>query len=262
MWRYLLGVAAAVAFAWFAQRVRLLTTSGAIAASIIGSLALVVSWKWGALLVLYFVLAAALSRFGRLRKAERTSGIVAKEGPRDAAQVLANGGAFAAAALGAILWPHHAWGAFAVGSLAASEADTIATEVGTSIGGEPRALLTLRRVPTGTSGGVSVAGTVASLAGALYVVLVAFAFEVMRPDFDLLWRMTLAGFAGSLLDSVLGATVQSRRWCDACNAATERRIHSCGSRTSVAGGISWLDNDVVNVVSGVGGGLLAVILAR
>jgi uncharacterized membrane protein len=84
----------------------------------------------------------------------------------------------------------------------------------------------------------------------------------MQPDLDLLWRLALAGFAGSLFDSLLGATLQARRWCDACNAPTERRIHSCGSRTRVAGGISWLDNDVVNLVSGVGGGLLAVILAR
>jgi uncharacterized protein (TIGR00297 family) len=240
----------------------LLSTSGAVAASIIGALAVAVSWKWAALLVLYFVFASALSRFGRLEKATRTGGIVAKEGPRDALQVLANGGPFAVAALGALLWPHHAWTAFAVGSLAASEADTSATEVGTLIGGKPRSLLTLRRVPIGASGGVSLAGTLASLAGALFVVLAAFAFEIMQPDLDLLWRLALAGFAGSLFDSLLGATLQARRWCDACNAPTERRIHSCGSRTRVAGGISWLDNDVVNLVSGVGGGLLAVILAR
>ncbi len=71
----------------------------------------------------------------------------------------------------------------------------------------------------------------------------------------------VGGFAGAMLDSLLGATIQLRRWCDACNRATERRIHVCGGVTRVAGGVTWMDNDMVNLISTAAGGLLAVVLA-
>jgi uncharacterized membrane protein len=71
----------------------------------------------------------------------------------------------------------------------------------------------------------------------------------------------LGGIVGSTLDSVLGGTVQARRWCDRCNLGTERAVHDCGAATRHAGGVTWLDNDVVNFLSAAGGGLLAMMLA-
>jgi uncharacterized protein (TIGR00297 family) len=262
MGRLELGVAAAALFAFFAQRARLLSTSGAVAASFIGAVAVAVGWSWGALLILYFGFAAILSRIGRSRKAIRTEGIVAKEGPRDAAQVLANGGPFVAAAIGMLIRPHPGWAALAVGSLAASEADTSATEIGVLAGGEPRSLLTLQPVAPGTSGGITLAGTMASVVSAAFVAVVAGLLAVVALDADMIWRTTLAGVAGAFIDSVLGASLQTKRWCDGCNLPTERRIHRCGSDTRVVGGISWLDNDAVNFLSGAAGGLLAVLLSR
>jgi len=262
MWRVALGVIAAALIALAANRARLLSTSGAIAASIVGSLAMIAGWNWGVLLVAYFVAAAALSHIGRRAKAARTDAIIAKPGPRDASQVLANGAMFAAAALGGLIWPSHLWGALAVGSLAASEADTAATEIGTLLGGEPRSILTRRHVPVGTSGGITAFGTVGAFAGATFTVIIGIVLHVVDSSAFHSLALVGCGFAGAVIDSLLGATVQARRWCDGCNLATERRIHRCGEATRAAGGVAWLDNDAVNLVSSAAGGLLAAILVR
>ena len=62
------------------------------------------------------------------------------------------------------------------------------------------------------------------------------------------------------MDSLLGATVQSRRWCDVCNRATERHVHDCGATTRHVAGARWIDNDMVNFLSGAFGGLLSAVL--
>src|SRR6476661_10515099 len=71
-----------------------LSRSGAAAALMLGTIALRAAWGWGAFLIVWFVLASALSRVGRRRKARATQGIVMKGDRRDATQVLANGAVF------------------------------------------------------------------------------------------------------------------------------------------------------------------------
>jgi uncharacterized membrane protein len=72
-----------------------------------------------------------------------------------------------------------------------------------------------------------------------------------------LLAVTLAGVAGALTDSLLGATLQEHRWCNTCDLQTERRIHRCGTPTLHSGGISWITNDVVNAACVVMGAVLA-----
>jgi uncharacterized protein (TIGR00297 family) len=155
--------------------------------------------------------------------------------------------------------PDVRWIALGAGSLAASAADTWATEIGTLYGGNPRSILTWRTVPVGTSGGVSAIGTVAAVAGAVFVGLVVAALGwasiVAR-------NVMIGGLAGAIVDSLLGATVQSRRWCDACQRETERMVHDCGTPTRHLRGFVWLDNDLVNFLSNAAGGLIAAILTR
>ena len=257
--RLAVATAVALAIALLARRARALSVDGAIAATIIGTFALLAGWRWAILLILYFAGSSALSRFGAERKTARTRSIIEKGGERDATQVLANGGVFAIAAALAFAAPEHAtrWGALGIGALAASASDTWATEIGTLFGGTPRSIVTIAEVPTGISGGVTIVGSVAALAGAAFVALLGLALE---------WPMHVAlaafvgGVFGSTADSVLGATLQLRRRCDRCDSATERTVHDCGAATRHVGGISWLGNDAVNLICGAVGGLLALAI--
>jgi len=257
--RTLAGLALAAVIAIAARRARSLTTSGAIAAMVIGTLAVAAGWSWGTLLIVYFATSTALSHLGKASKERWTASIVVKSGARDGTQVLANGAIFAAAALAAAIGPDVRWIALGAGSLAASAADTWATEIGTLYGGSPRSILTWRSVPVGTSGGVSAIGTLAAVAGAVFVALVA---SALGGTWIVARNVVVGGIAGAVLDSLAGATVQARRWCDACERETERTVHDCGARTRRVRGTAWMDNDMVNFLSNAAGGLIAAILTR
>src|SRR5688572_12277393 len=86
-------------------------------------------WSWGVLLVALFISANSLSRYRRATKLVRVGDMVEKGGERDAWQVAANGGAFTAAAIAALIHPSPIWLPVAAGAIAASTADTWATEV-------------------------------------------------------------------------------------------------------------------------------------
>jgi uncharacterized protein (TIGR00297 family) len=253
------GFLAAIVVALAARRAGSLSGSGAVAAVLVGTAAVATGWGWGALLILYFVGSSTLSHVGRAEKERRTSGIVAKGGARDAVQVLANGGVFAVCALLVPFAGVHAaaLAGAAIGALAAAAADTWATELGVLLGGTPRTLIGLRPVPPGTSGAVSVAGSAGMVAGALAVALAARALGLTNA----VAVVAVSGCAGALADTLLGATVQERRWCAACNLATERRVHDCGSPTLRAGGMAVLDNDAVNLLATAVGAVVALLLA-
>ena len=240
-----------------ARRTRSLTMGGAVAAAIVGTLAIAAGWSWGLLLCAFFLSASALSRLGARRKAELAGSITQKGAQRDAMQVLANGGVFALSALGYLLTPSPMWYTTAVGALAASTADTWATEVGTLSGNETLSITTGSKVAPGTSGGVTLIGTGAAAAGALFVAGGAGLANWPVP----FAAAALGGIAGALTDSFLGATLQARRWCDLCATATERLVHNCGTATRHVGGIAGFDNDAVNAVCSAVGALVAILLS-
>jgi uncharacterized protein (TIGR00297 family) len=260
--RILVGALAATLVAYAARRGRSLSSSGAFAAIVIGTAASAAGWSWAVLLILYFASSTALSRLGRAEKERRTATVVDKGGERDATQVFANGLVFACAALIMCLRPHPRWIVLGAGALAASAADTWATELGTLHGGQPRSILSGHRLAPGTSGGISLVGTAASVAGALFIAVIAQLGNTSMPQAVVLWPVSIGGIAGSLFDSLLGAAVQSRRWCETCRRETERHVHDCGTTTIHRRGIALLDNDAVNFASTIAGGLLAMSLVR
>ncbi|MFZ2071054.1 MAG: DUF92 domain-containing protein [Halobacteriota archaeon] len=96
------------------------------------------------------------------------------------------------------------------GSVATACADTFSTEIGQAYG-KPRLITTLKKVPVGTSGGVSLWGLGAALLGSFLVTLVCLTFGI-----DIEWQIffiicLLAGFLGGIADSILGATVEDRK---------------------------------------------------
>ena len=257
--RLAIAIGISLAISLLAHRARSLDTAGAVAATITGTLALLAGWRWAVLLIVYFASASALSHFGAARKEAHTSSIVEKGGSRDAWQVIANGGVFAVAAALAVLLPEHEswWLALGIGALAASASDTWATEIGTLYGGTPRSILDWSPMPVGMSGGITVVGVLAAIGGAAFTGVVALA---LGWPLRIAIASVIAGVVGSTFDSLLGATLQLRRWCDRCNRATERVVHDCGTPTRPIGGLALLDNDAVNMLCGLAGGLLALAI--
>jgi uncharacterized membrane protein len=136
------------------------------------------------------------------------------------------------------------WLAGLTGALAAVNADTWATELGVLARQAPRMVTSGTRVEPGTSGAVSGLGEAAALGGAL---LISTPAAVAENAPLLVLIATASGVAGSLFDSLLGATVQAIYTCPACAKETERHpVHSCGTLTVPLRGWRWLDNDGVN----------------
>ena len=245
------------ALALGARAARSLSISGAVAALVVGTTATVAGWPWAIVLIVFFLTSSALSKFRHAAREARIGDIVEKGDERDAIQVLANGGVFAAAALAGMITGNPIWSVLAVGALSAAASDTWATEIGTLLGRTPRSVVSFKPLPAGTSGGVTLPGTLASLAGAAFIAGVATLAGTGTP----VGAVFIGGVAGSLADSLAGATVQERRWCDACARGTERRVHNCGSATRVVGGVPGARNDFVNIVCTIVGGIVAALVA-
>ena len=245
----IVALASAGAVAVVAYRIRLLSLSGAIAATFVGAASVLGGADWVALLLFFFVSSTALSTWRRTEREALVGGLIEKGGSRDAIQVLANGGIFALAAVGSTSGNLVIWHAVGAGAIAAATADTWSTEIGTVLGGTPRLILSGRQVPAGTSGGITVAGLVTSLAASILAASVAVSVRWETP----VPAIVAGGVIGSLVDSVIGATVQERRWCEACGVDTERRKHTCGTPTVQRGGIRGVNNDIVNLASTIAG---------
>lgn len=227
-----------------------------MAALLVGAAAIAAGVPWLAILLLYFTAATTVTRLGRQTKTRKAGTLLEKSGSRDAAQVFANGGAFAAGAIMFALGNDPVWLAFAAGALAASSSDTWATEIGLLSSSTPRSIVTAKPVQPGASGGVTLAGTGAGVVGAL---LVAAAVALLALEVPAI-APVIGGVAGMLVDSLVGAAVQERRWCASCGRGTERLVHVCGAATEFAGGVRGVRNDVVNAIATTAGGAVSLLL--
>jgi|APTNR8051073442_1049403.scaffolds.fasta_scaffold05715_5 uncharacterized protein (TIGR00297 family) len=249
----ILGALASIAIAALAYYRRVLNAGGALAAVLVGTLVFGCGgWRWGVLLVVFFVTSSALSRF---RQGEKKTSLDrgAKSGRRDAAQVLANGGVVAILALLAVLSPADAWFPVAIGGLAAVTADTWATELGGLSRRPPRLFVSGQPVPKGTSGAVTTLGSATAVLGATVIGLAAGVIS----DTLAWWQATVvgavAGTAGAFVDSLLGATAQAVYRCEACGEDTEVPVHRCGRPARRIRGWAVLGNDEVNAAASLAG---------
>lgn len=236
-----------------------LSPSGVLGAIITGTLLFGLGgWTAGLALIGFFLSSSLLSRLFRPEKAQ-VEAEYAKTGTRDLGQALANGGVAAAAIAAMAVTRDIRYLSAAIGALAAANADTWATELGVLSPRLPRLITTFRSVPAGTSGAISLIGTLAATAGAAFVGVVA---AITSPR---LWPLVpwfaLAGLAGSFVDSLLGATVQGTYYCPRCQKETERRVHRCGAETTLHKGIRWFGNDTVNLLATLTGAVIGFLAA-
>lgn len=267
--KLIIGFLLAAAIALAAHRARALSRSGAWGALLTGTIIFGLGgWQWAVLLLAFFISSSALTRlFGRQKTGLNEK--FEKGGQRDLGQVLANGGIASLFVLLHAVFPDSSWtwAGFAA-SLAAVNADTWSTELGVLSPTLPRQITTWKPVERGTSGAISLHGTLAGLAGSAWIAV--FALIVPQPTASLRLApaaafslITLAGLLGALFDSLLGATVQAIYHCPRCNKETERHpTHSCGTETVQARGWRWLNNDWVNLACALSAALFILIMWR
>lgn len=252
------GFVLASIIAYLAYRAHSLNRSGAFASILVGTVIFGLGgWQWAVLLLIFFITSSGLSRVFKNRKQELSEKF-SKGHERDVGQVLGNGGLATLFVIVHALYPDSiaGWVGFAA-SLAAVNADTWATELGVLNPSPPRMITDLRkRVEKGTSGGVTLFGTFASLLGSAVIALPAALFADHGSLFPLI---AASGLAGSLFDSFLGATVQAMYYCPTDQKETEKHpLHTCGSATVHIRGWRWLDNDWVNFACSAAGAVTAL----
>jgi len=261
--RWAAGFLVAAVVSAIAHRIRALDVSGAIAATAVGGTIVGAAGWWpGFVLVVFFATSSALSMFS----SRTSSTLVQVRGKRrDAIQVLANGGVPALCAVaGFLVADDSPWLTALVAAVAGAAADTWATEIGRFSRSRPRMVTTWSPVAPGTSGAISALGTVGSLGGAFVISLTVAAgaglgaFATGHSVPELVGTVTVAGVGGSLIDSLLGATIQAAYRCPACKVATEAPIHRCGTAAVPTGGIRWMTNDTVNLLATAGSASVAL----
>ena len=231
----LVGGVIVILLAWFVRSRNWLDQTGSLAALWIAAI-LWMSGGWKALSAPVFLLVVG-SVTGKLIRPNHASE------KRTAQQVFSNG------LIGVVLymlygmtgqfhWLLLAWSSFAV-----SVCDTISSEVGVAVGGRTYNAVTLRRMPPGLSGGISLAGTAGGLAALL---LLVFFLGIILPvsPIQLLWVLS-TGLLGMLVDSILGSKWQALwRQGDALS-----EVSSSSPQEVLVKGLPWLDNHWVNFLS-------------
>jgi uncharacterized protein (TIGR00297 family) len=226
---------------------KLLTITGAPAAAATGLIALYAGGFPALCLLLVFFATSNLLGFWR-RERKKSLGYE-KGGVRDHWQVAANGGP---AILGLLIsryilsshLPVGAYLAIFAAGLAEANADTWATEIGSASNSLSYSILTGKTVPSGESGGISAVGTLAAAIAAALLGIVTVTLSHTPAPARTIAVVTVAGFCGAMIDSLLGAAVQAQ-YVDQFGKTIET---AQGAKRQVRG-IAWFRNDMVNFVS-------------
>lgn len=197
-----LGVTAI--FAALAYALGMVGRSGALGGFVVGGLIYASLGPQGfAVLALFVVGGSLLTRLGYGRK-RRSGTAEAGGGRRGAKNALANCTVAVACALLYALTSSDVFATAFVASLGAAFADTAESEVGQLYGGAPHLITTLRKVPPGTDGAVSLPGTLAGLAAASLTAALGLALGMVDGPASML-LVVLAAFIGTVVDSFVGA---------------------------------------------------------
>jgi uncharacterized protein (TIGR00297 family) len=272
----LIGLIIVGGFGVFSVRVKAVNLSGLIAGLVVGmSVWVFGGWSWFILILTFHLVTAQFTHFKYEYK--RKLGVAeGKKGARAWGNVFANGAIPAIFAISEKIYPIYFgqsadifFAAF-IAAISTTTADTLATEIGLLYPREPRLITNLKkRVPAGTSGGVSPLGEIAVIGGGLLIGLVAWVLAVtthllpsegiLASGPNLLTICVVSAFVGSTVDSILGASVQAMYTCKACKKLTEHSIH-CDEPAELVKGWRVLGNNWVNFISSLCGAAAGLLM--
>ena len=197
-----------------------------------------------------FASSSLLSKIGKTKK-EEAEKVVVKSGPRDYFQAICNLGT---SVLFFIIYQLSYENACLIGlicSVACANADSWASELGVLSKEKPRMITNFKYVPKGISGGVTLWGSFSGLLGSVFIAIISYLLtEITIPQTIII---SIIGFTGMLLDSLLGATIQALY-------KENNHISENPSLGQLTKGLTWVTNDVVNLLSTFFTGVIGVFI--
>ena len=215
---------------------KLLTPTGLLHAWLLGVLLWgTLGWQGYAVVLFYFLVGSGVTRIGMAQK--EAAGIAEnRSGARGPENVWGSAATGTACALGTLILPMDYRSLLLLGYVASFStklSDTTASEVGKAYGQRTFLITTLKPVPRGTEGAVSLEGTLAGLVASVVIALLGWAVglnTLVGVGF-----CVMAAFVATTIESWIGATLQSR--------------------------LNWLTNEVVNGINTAIGAMVAMGLA-
>jgi uncharacterized protein (TIGR00297 family) len=239
----LLAVLLSNIFCQVAYYKKWLDVSGALAATIMGSVILAAGqWKLALPMLLFFLTGSLFSKF---RKNVVVADAKSKK-PRDYLQVFCNGGIAMACLILYLVVNDSIFIAAYFLSIAISTSDTWSSEIGMWVGGKVIDIVNGKGLPKGISGGVSFVGTLAGFMGSLLIALPYYLF--FNSNYCLFGVVVFCGFAGMLLDSIIGSRLQARYRTQ--NGSYAEYILE-NENVKPDKGFAWITNDLVNLLSNI-----------
>jgi uncharacterized membrane protein len=262
-----------------------LSYNGAAAAFFVGFSSFAVSYRFGFILILFYYTSSKLTKVKEDVKAKLEDGVVAG-GQRGAVQVLAcsllgtlvcvifafsigkdcaidfgSGNStnlldFGLFSVSQKRFAAYLWSLY-IAHYSCAAADTWASELGILSRGKPRLVTTLflAEVPHGTNGGMSWFGTGASVAGGAFIGFLFWAMSFLildaqkRAQYPMILVGLICGFLGSLIDSLLGATVQATYYSRERKCIVKKPRSGSSNDVECVCGYDLLSNEAVNFFS-------------
>jgi uncharacterized protein (TIGR00297 family) len=197
-----------VAAMYAAYKARKLTLTASLTGGGVGTAIFIGAHFAGiAMLATFFILAVLATAWGKRIKKRITTGGQHSE-IRDAWQVLANGGVAAFFGVLIFLLPQYSsmFTVLMAASLSSATADTLSSELGTVYGHRFYDIISFKPGEKGRDGVISLEGTLIGVIGSAIIALI----HLFALDGSKVWIIVIAGTAGNLFDSVLGATLERK----------------------------------------------------
>lgn len=252
-------IGAILIFSTIVYKLRWLTVDGILAT--IGMAIIIIiygGWNFITPILMFFISSSLLSKYKRDNK-EKAGYQLEKDSTRNSHQVLANGGFAMLMVLVYFFTQNELFIIMYTVLIAAANADTWSTEIGFFSKSDPVSIIRRHRVPRGTSGGITLRGIAGGFAGAIFIALTASYAFYHETNIFFIGIVTVGGGIGTIVDSMLGETIQAKYICNSCSQITEQAFH-CGESTALLSGYRMINNEVVNFVSPIIAALCIAIL--
>ncbi len=190
-------------------------------------------WQGYLVILCYLIVGSGVTRIGKDIK--EAKGIAEKrDGARGPENLWGSAATGAVCAIGQAIAPNPLWLLAYVASISTKLADTAASEIGKAYGKSTFLITTLKPVPAGTEGAISLEGMIAGVFGSLLIAAIGWAVGLLATPWDLLW-CAIAAFIANNIESLIGAAYQDK--------------------------YDWLTNEIVNGINTTIGAAIAVLIA-